>query len=373
MKIVFNTGQIYLHGGIEKTLTEKANFFADLPDTEVFIVTTEQNGRKPCYSLNDKIKIIDLQVNYNRSKSYFSLENIKKAIKHFSSQNKLFRKLNPDVVISPNFNFDHYWLPFLISKKNTKLIKERHASYYSSELQRKNPSIKQKVRFIFNDWIEKKYNHIVVLNEDEKKYVKTNNAVVIPNSVSIPDFSAQLDNKLVIAAGRIAPVKAFDELIHIWKSIASDYPDWQLHIYGDDYLETKLALEKQIIGLGLEKSIFFKDSVSNLLPTMQDYSIYAMTSLTECFPMVLLESLSVGLPIISYDCPNGPRNIISHNKDGILVDNKDRGVFADALREMMKNSDMRKSMGENAKLSAVRFSTPIVMKSWEQLLKLRNV
>src|SRR5690606_38162006 len=104
MKIVFNTGQVYLHGGIEKSLTEKANYYANMPGVEVFIVTIEQNDKKPCYKLDEAVQIIDLKVNYDRQKSYFSFENLRKAIIHFYKRRKTFSKLKPNVVISPNFN-----------------------------------------------------------------------------------------------------------------------------------------------------------------------------------------------------------------------------------------------------------------------------
>src|SRR5690606_10062329 len=109
MKIIFNTDQVYLHGGIEKVMATKANHFASLPNTEVYIVTTEQRGIVPCYELDQRIRLIDLGVDYNRTKSYFSWENLKKVYRHFNKQNTLFKSLKPNAIISPNFNFDHYW------------------------------------------------------------------------------------------------------------------------------------------------------------------------------------------------------------------------------------------------------------------------
>ena len=114
MKIVFNTDQIYLHGGIEKVMATKANYLVNQNKTEVYIITTEQLGNLPCYYLDPKIKLIDLNINYNRSKSYFSRENLLKAKKHFSSQRKILKELQPDIVISPNYN--NYWLPYIKNK-----------------------------------------------------------------------------------------------------------------------------------------------------------------------------------------------------------------------------------------------------------------
>ena len=140
MKIIFNTDQIYLHGGIEKVMATKANYFAALPNVEVIILTTEQKKRTACYMLDARVKQIDLAINYNRSKSYFSAENIKKAVKHFFKQRKMLKKLQADILISPNYNFDHYWLPFIKPTK-TKVLKEIHASGYDVPTQRKKASL----------------------------------------------------------------------------------------------------------------------------------------------------------------------------------------------------------------------------------------
>ena len=100
---------------------------------------------------------------------------------------------------------------------------------------------------------------------------------------------------------------------------------------------------------------------------MLNASIYAMTSLTECFPMVLLESLSCGLPVISFDCPNGPRNIIINNKDGLLVKNNNIDAFAIALITLMDDNELRCNMGAIGRLNIKRFESKIVMKIWEKL------
>ena len=368
MKIVYNTDQIYLHGGIEKVMTTKVNYFAQLPNLEVYIVTTEQKGNTPCYSLDSRVNLIDMGIDYNRKKSYFSWGNFMKAIKHFIIHRKQLKVLQPDVVISPNYNFDHYWLPFITPKK-TKLIKEIHSSRFFEVERRKQKDIKNKLFWKLQDWIEAKYDHVVVLNEDEIKYRPGNNAVVIPNPTIIPDYQVDVAKKNVMAAGRISPVKGFDKLIEAWQLVNKDFPDWQLHIYGDSYGNTKEKLLNQIKYLGLGKSVVFKESVVNLPKAMQEYSIYVMSSDTECFPTVLLEALSVGLPIVSFDCPNGPRHIITHKKDGVLVKYQNIEALASGIKMLMNNNTLRKEFSRFAKSSVRRFEVDQVMKQWLLLLK----
>ncbi|MGO3182962.1 MAG: glycosyltransferase family 4 protein [Aequorivita sp.] len=365
MKVLFNTGHIYLHGGIEKSITERANYFVKQPDYEVFILTTEQQNKAPRYQLDSNIKLIDLEINYNRKKSYLTFENFKKAIAHYRLQKKAILKIKPDVILSPNFNFDHYWLPFI--KNGAVLIKERHNSFYKPHSINKEKSFIKRLKQKFDAWIDKKYDHIVVLNQDEKEFAKGSNAVLIPNGVEKSNLTAPLENKKVIGAGRLAPVKRFEELIVIWKAIHQKFPDWELHIYGEDYLNTTRQLNAQIKALDLQHRVFLKDSVNNLPEVMQDYSVLVMTSETECFPTVLLEALSVGLPIVSYDCPTGPRHIVSDKKDGFLVEYDNREKFVQALNTLIQNTELRKKMGSSAKQTVKRFEKEKVFKKWLDL------
>ncbi|CAM1339445.1 glycosyltransferase family 4 protein [Tenacibaculum aestuarii] len=368
MRIVYNTDQIYLHGGIEKVMATKVNYLAKIEDIDVYIITTEQKKKQPCYLLNSAVKLEDLGVNYQRGLSYFSWVNLKKAVKHLIKQRRKFKELQPDVVISPNYNFDHYWLPFIVPNK-TKLIKELHSSRFYEVEKRKQKSFKNKLAWKLQDWIEAKYDYVVVLNDDEVKYRPGNNAVVIPNPTIVPMYQADVMQKNVMAAGRISPIKGFDKLIEAWQLVNKDFPDWQLHIYGDNYGNTKNDLQKLIKTLALEQSVTFKESVTNLPKAMLNYGIYVMSSETECFPTVLLEALSVGLPIVSFDCPNGPRHIVTHQKDGLLVEHQNVEALAEGVRMLINNDVLRNEFSSFAKTSVQRFEVNQVMKQWLLLFK----
>lgn len=374
MKIIFSTDQIFLHGGIEKVLAEKANYFADECGYDIIILTSEQKAQHPRYPLSSKIQLIDLEINYDRNKSYFSLNNLLKIPIHFYKLHQFLNQIQPDVVIVSNFGFEAYFFPFLYRK--AKKIKEFHSSRYFETVKREqNNSFLKELRYRLDDWIEAQYHHLIVLNPDEVCYYKSDNVVVIPNPVGVPKETASLTNKKVIAAGRIAPVKGFDKLIQAWKLIHEEVPEWELHFYGEDYLGTQKLLEILIKKHNLENVIFFKGSSSNMVQTFLDYSLYVMSSETECFPMVLLESLSVGLPVVSYDCPTGPRNIITDSEDGILVENKNIKLLAETILLLIRNEKKRQDMGIMAKENSFKFSMDIVMQQWNNLftqLKIKN-
>ena len=229
------------------------------------------------------------------------------------------------------------------------------------------------MNYRINDFVESRYDRLIVLNPDESSYYKSANISVIPNPTDIPEsLTAALSTKLVISAGRIAPVKGFEYLIESWKLVAREEHDWQLHIYGESYLDTQEKLQEIINKNGLENQIIFKGTTKEMTKTMVDYSIYAMSSITECFPMVLLESLSVGLPIVSFDSPTGPKNIITDSEDGFLIEYLNIELFAKQLVTLMRDEKMRTLMGKNAKRNCYRFSNTAIMKQWEDLLSNSN-
>ncbi len=365
MKIVVATDQVCIHGGIEKVTIAKANFLSEVPNLVIYIVTSDQGNLPAKYPLSSKVKIIDCGVNYNRSKSILSFENLKKAFKHFRMQKKILKNIRPDFIIHPNMNVDYFWLPYI--KRKAKLIREVHSSKQFSAINNKKFSLAATLRKNVNKWADSKFDQIIVLNNDEKNHFDHQNVVVIPNPVITTAFKADVTSNLVVAAGRIAPVKGFDQLINAWSIIRKDFPEWQLHIYGEDYVDTQSDLQAQINQSGLQNCIKFMGTVNNLPDTLRNYSIYAMTSQTECFPMVLLEALSVGLPIVTYNCPTGPRHIVTDNSDGFVTPYKDVNGFAEKLSELMSDESLRIKMGINGQLNVQRFNIQNIGQQWIDL------
>jgi glycosyltransferase involved in cell wall biosynthesis len=126
-------------------------------------------------------------------------------------------------------------------------------------------------------------------------------------------------------------------------------------------------LKALVEDLGIS-NLYLMGATSDLEKEMNKASIYAMTSATECFPMVLLEAQVAGMAIISYDCPNGPRNIITANQDGWLTTPNEIEIFSERLALLIKNESDRKIMGAIAKRNVMRFSKENIMEGWNELL-----
>ncbi len=367
MKIVFVIDQVYLHGGIERVLSIKANYFAEQANYQVHIITTEQKDNAPCYEFSDKIIFQDLRVNYNRQKSYFHPVNLLKLPKHINKTRSAIKKINPDVVVVCSHSMDTYFVPFI--NRKTPKVKEFHYSKFIEENKRNSPSLFKKLFFKYTDYVEKKYDRLVILNKDESNYYKSNNTVVIPNPLTFyPDTVSKLTNNIVITAGRIAHVKGYDILIDVWKIVNETEKKWELHIYGDGDPNYVHKLQHKINEYGLQDSLILKGATATIKEKMLNSSIFVMTSHNECFPLVLLEAQACGLPIVSFDCPYGPRNIISED-NGVLIPHYDNETFADRLVHLMNAKEELKKMGEQARKDSSKYELEAVMNQWKNMFQ----
>jgi glycosyltransferase involved in cell wall biosynthesis len=265
-----------------------------------------------------------------------------------------------------NYAFDFYWTPFLFS--NIAKYKEYHSSRYYVSKARSAAKGLAKLGYALQDYCERSYTALLLLNSSEIDFYSSNSKQVIPNPIASTSYTAGLDAQQVIAAGRLAPVKNFDALIEIWAQVVQHEPTWTLSIYGQGEPDYVAYLQAKIQELNLENQVFICQAVPNLQETMQAYSMYLMTSHTECFPMVLLEALSVGLPCISYACPTGPAHIINPDQDGYLVSNQNQEAFVEKVLFLIRNAEIRTQMGAQAKQNVLRFAPEKVMNRWSALL-----
>lgn len=365
MKIFYLTDQFYKHGGAEKTLSIKANQLSS--NHEIYIITTEQKNNPPIYALEPNIKIIDLNVNYIRNKSYLNILNLVKLPNHFHKLYKFLNHHKPDIVVSLSTQPDYYFLP-LIKTKSVN-IKEFHSSFYYKNIERnKSTSIFNKLIYRFKDFIEKSYDSLVVLTPEEKEYFKNINISIIPNPIpSLPEHEASLNKEAAIYVGRIAPVKQLDKLITIWSKVVKKFPTWKLFIYGEGDLEYEKKLQGQVKNNNLHEHIHFCGPTNDPNNKILDSSFCLLSSLTECFPMIILESMALGVPVITFDCPNGPRNIVENEINGLLVQDQNINDFVTKIELLINDGEKRKELGVMARKKMNAFLPNQIANEWEIL------
>lgn len=370
MKIVYCIPGLYNSGGMERVLSRKANYLAELGH-EIHIVTTEQMGRPPFFFLHHNIQIHDLEINYeaNNGGALWSkiVGHIGRQRAHRQRLEALLFRLRPDITVSM-FGNDERIVPKI--KDGSHKVLE----YHFSKLKRLQYNRRGLWRLL-DVWrtyqdaqVVKTYDCFVVLtHEDEELWgIDLPNIRVIANPKPFESSEvATLKHKRIIAAGRYDYQKNFEELIDIWADLAPQYPDWRLDIYGDGKLRSELT--DRVERLGLSTSLGLCHPTQRMQQEYLGSSIYAMTSHYEGLPMVLIEAQTMGLPIVSYACQCGPRDIVTHGLNGYLVSQYDKKGFAKYLSALMDRFDERQRMGANAREASARYDLDKVMRSWLEL------
>lgn len=366
MKIILLASNMTETGGIQRLVSVLANAFVEYKDIEIDIVNTGIKNGVEKFHLNKNIKCNYIGIktpdllNYSLLKkliyNFKSFLRIKSYFKNYDFKNK------KNIVIA----FGHTsscMLPFIIKKKrNIKLVGSQH-----------NPISYNKIYSIIRNISLKRLDRYIVLNDTMKEDVllnyKLSNIDVIenPNTLSNSNNKKILENKLVLAVGRLTEQKGFDILIDIWKVISIKHSDWKLKIVGDGPL--KYQLLNQVKKLNLEEYVTIEGFTQDICDKYNEASIYAMTSRYEGFGLVLVEAQSCGLPTISFDCPFGPRNIINNNIDGYLINQNDKYKFIEKLSELMSNDKLREKYSINAIQNSKKYNIRTISNKWIKLFE----
>lgn len=192
--------------------------------------------------------------------------------------------------------------------------------------------------------------------------------VGIPNSVPEPLVEpSDCTRKVVVSAGRMHHIKRYDLLIRAFAHLAEEFPDWQLRIYGDGGEAGKLRA--LVTELGLTGRALLMGGFSPIESEWAKGSIAAVTSSAESFGMTLVEAMRCGLPVVSTDCPVGPREILRDGEDGFLVPNGDVEGIAWGLRRLMADDELRRAMGAAALRNATRYDPAAVADRYVELFE----
>lgn len=372
MKIVYCIYQLGVGGGVERVLTSKVNWLVE-HGHEVEIVTCDYDGRPSTYGIDPRIKVTDFGIDYAAD---FRVPLWKRGLNTWSKMRRHKRLMRdyltvsrPDIVVTTHL-VEMSFLPSL--RDGSKKVLELHASalMYQKEKSPSPYSLRQLLVKLY-EWRDRynlsRFDAVGCLTEEDMELRgKPSNHHVIPNPMPFePIGQSNLDNKVVLAMGRFGVQKDFPALIDIWSKVASQHPDWCLRIVGDG--PDRQGLEAQAASLGLTRCVHILPYTSDVQAQYLSADIYAMTSRFEGFGMVLIEAMSLGVPVVSYSCPCGPRDIITDGGDGYLIPPGDQVAFAQRLSQLISDTDLRQRMGQAALSSTKRYTLDSVMQQWTEL------
>ena len=377
MKIVYVYPHFRDFGGTERVLIDKMNYFASQEGYEVFSVTHEQGNYPMAYKMSSQVKHIDLGLRYGPLFKYNSLVRIFKGMQYDkllkSRYDELIQSLRPDIVIATTYYNNLISIVGACPVPYVRIL-ESHINkrYILNNDPRNQKSI---LRWLHTSFLMKSitcsarhFDLLVTLNdEDMKDWLKYVKSIVISNVVHLNPTNKVSDStsKHVIFVGRYTEQKGIEDLFKVWQIVHLKYPDWRLDLYGDGGMMGKLLYEAKRLNIGIE----VHKPCSDIFTKYIESSILVMSSVFESFGLVLPEAMSCGLPVVAFDCPYGPKEIIENGKTGFLIPNRDISCYAEKVCELIESYDLRKKMGEAAVASSQRFSFDKVMPQWKGLFE----
>ena len=363
IKIAYVVDCMYNAGGTERVLSVCASALSDYHD--ITIVTAFQQGRPDCFYLFPNVKRHDLEISKNMS------GNQKKRI-YKRRLSCYLQQESFDIAVSlggMDLDFLHsindgskkiIWLHYAIDIAQTAWVGP-------------HPSLIKKIKAQLITWKRiynaRKYERIVLISKaDLKKWRKyTHKATCIYNPLTInTTLTSNLLNKCVIAVGRLDYQKGFDYLIDAWNLVAVKHPDWHLNIYGDGNLREEL--QQQIDVLNLSNSITLNGRASAIEKEYPKHSIFVLSSRAEGFGLVLVEAASCGLPLVSFNCPSGPSELVLNGRNGFIIDRVgDVSAMAYAICCLIEDEDLRKRMGAKAIEFSKQFQVEYLIPQWNDI------
>ncbi|MBD1945819.1 glycosyltransferase family 4 protein [Coleofasciculus sp. FACHB-712] len=348
-------------GGAERVMSIMANYWA-AKRWKITLLTFDDGKVPPFYDLDCHVHHIRLGI---ARESLSLLVGIWNNLKRIQVLRAAIADSHPDVVIS---FIDKNNILTLLATRGLHIpvvVSERiHPAMYSIG----------GVWELLRQWMYPKANRVVVVTARSLSYFSAqiqSRSYVIPNPVIFinthqTELAKLITKPSLIAVGRLDYQKGFDILLQAFAQLKVCYPDWTLTILGEGALRTELeALRNQ---LGLSNRVHLPGRVKNIYEFLKQADIFVMSSRFEGFPNALCEAMACGLPVISTDCPTGPREIIRDGVDGILVSSGDVNALAVAMNRLMSDEGERKRLAARAPDLTERFSIEKVMGMWENLV-----
>ena len=379
MKLAFLCNNMKSTNGVERVLAQRLSLLAESELYEVFLITYNQYGAPFSFPISDKIHHIDLATRYIERCSYNGLyqywDRFISKLKYKHTLCDCLLNIRPDVITCVDIHFIDLHIILNLDIDMIKVV-ECHcglSSYFTDVERIRNPYKRYRVRTQKNKLIRaiRKFDRIIVMTEDEKNEWNLGDKVVfIPNMLSMypDDMPVSLPpHHRIISVGRYTYQKGYDMLIEAWKIVQDKYSNWSLHIYGShdgdmgDYNQLKNTINSCQI-----KNVYLHPATNDVYSQYAESDFYVMSSRFESFGLVLVEAMSCGLPIVSFDCNFGPRSIVADGETGILVRPSDVRKMAESICFMIDHVDERLRMGRNARRAVTKYKPERISTIWQQ-------
>lgn len=346
-----------------------ANAVAETGEYEVTVVTAFNEGRPDYFAFDDSVARVDLGIRRSDMAAKAVKAEYKKRLTEWLTHNL------QDVAVSLG-SLEFFFLTG-IKDGSRKMFWFHFAFNYYIQTCRRTPwawanrliGRMTQMRIVR---VARRYDRVVVLSKADLKTWRRylSNVTQIYNPLTItPKGSPDYGVHRAIAVGRIERQKGFDYLVEAWRTVHEQYPDWRLDIYGGGEEGDIRRLQQQIDDSGLTGVVTLCGRTADIAAEYSRHSLMILSSRYEGFGLVLVEASACGLPMVSFDCEQGPAEIITHGRDGYLVSpvGNTRGL-ADAICRLCGDESLRRSMGEAAREASERFTIDKITEEWRNSL-----
>jgi len=369
MRLLYICDALAVYGGLERVLIEKANWLAKQEGYEVCLLTVNQGEHPVSFPLHPDVQFEDLGIQFHQQYHLpFWRRLVLNRQLHRLFRERLAYKIQEkasDVIICTRLD---YIRDVISVKGDIPLVFESHSLCLASRFE--GDSILRRIHIRYLQLAVRKAAMTIALTQgDADEWRKlTPRVCVIPNVVHLNESGLYSDctAKSAIFVGRFSKQKNVGSLLHIWRLVHERYPDWCLHIYGGygEEQDSILAKIKQ-----MDANIQVHEATSNMMEKYRESSILLMTSSYEPFGLVLPEAMSCGLPVVAFDCPYGPADIITDGTDGFLVKAGEKKYYKDKVCYLLDNVTLRQKMGRAGQQSSQRFDASKVMPIWKNMFE----
>lgn len=381
MKLAFLCNNMKSTNGVERVLSQRLSLLAESGKYDVYLITYNQYGEPFSFPISDKVHYIDLATRYIERCSYHGLyqyaDRLFSKIIYKRSIRRCICNVNPDVITCVDIQIADLLTVLSLETCAVKIV-ECHCglSAFFGGITKEGFLYKHIIKRILVERIVRtirKFDKFVVMTDAELLDWNDDKAVRIPNMLAAyPNVATDVSitKHRVCSIGRYAYQKGFDLLIKAWAVVQEKYPDWSLHIYGsrDGDMGDYDRMIKNIDKDGLH-DVFLHPATKDVYSKFFESDFYVLPSRYESFGLTIIEAMSCGLPIVSFDCKYGPSSVITAGETGILVPQNDVDKLADAICSMIKDKEMRHRMGANARLESKRYLPENIMPLWHEFYK----
>lgn len=375
LKIVYITPAIYSAGGVERVITLKASYFAEQYGYDVTIIVTEGKGRDSFFPLSDKVKVVNLAINFEK---LWTCSFIQKVFVYLKKQH-LYKKLlsqellriRPDITISTLRREINFLNDIPDGSKKIGELHVNRANYRNFKTEKSNYLKDLFAKLWANNLVGhlKKLDKLVVLTkEDCLAWPELKNTCVIPDPLPFtPSQVSPLTEKRVIVVARYSHEKGIDLLLQAWAEIEKQCTDWRLDVFGEG---DTAPFEQLIDELTIDRNrCKLNGRINEIEQEYMKSSIAVCSSRFEGFGLVIVEAMACGLPVVSFDCLWGPHEIITNGENGLLVENGNIIKMADAINILIRNKKYREQIGKKSVVSVQQYNRSQIVQKWNDLFK----